>query len=423
MSRMAFVLALLLAPLCGRAWAEPASMDAVAIQGLLALARLDGWLLYDYRGQNPVARDLAQPKGDAMHRWFYLIPSRGEPVALLHRADAPRLAVLPGRRMVYEGYRELEASLRELLKGRKRVAMEYSPSAALPDLSRVDAGTVEQVRGLGVEVVPSADLMQAMRARWSKEARASHYVAAHHLVQVKDDALAFLAQEIRAGRTVTERDVAQRVLTQYAMRDLETEAPPVIASGPSTGTPHHVPAQATSRVIQEGDLVLVSLAAKQAGSPGAVHASLTWMAFVGNAVPARLSKLFALVAKARDETVAFVNERIRSRRPVRGWEADKIARDIIARGGHERDFRVGTGHSLGTRLVGDGAHLDGFETRDERVLLQGMGFTVSPAIFLEGELGLRTEVNCYVSPTGIETTIPAQRAIVPLLAPAPSELE
>jgi Xaa-Pro aminopeptidase len=288
--------------------------------------------------------------------------------------------------------------------------MEYSAGAALPVLSRIDAGTLEQVKRLRVEIVSSAELVQAARSRWGKEGRSSHYVAVHHLTALRDDALKFIQREVRAGRRVTEWDVQQRIVQGYVSRGLEGD-PPIVASGANTANPHYEPSQTGAREIRPGDLVLIDLWARQANLPRAIYADMTWMAFVGDALPRRYAEAFALVARARDEAVAMVRKRLEEKRPVRGYEVDQVARDVIAKGGMGDRFIHRTGHSIDTRVHGDGANLDDFETHDTRSLIMGVGFSVEPGVYIPGEFGIRSEIDCHVTPQGLEITTPVQKEI------------
>src|SRR6185295_11447098 len=146
-------------------------MDLQAIQKALGERQLDGWLLYDFRGSNPIARSVIgfDESQIGTRRWFYLIPKSGEPVALMHVIEPHALKGAPGRSVLYRSWRELETQLKSLLGGMQRVAMEYSPGAAIPYVGRVDAGTVEMVRAAGPEVVSSADLVQTFEARWTAD--------------------------------------------------------------------------------------------------------------------------------------------------------------------------------------------------------------------------------------------------------------
>lgn len=390
-------------------------IDLDAVQGLLAVQRLDGWLLYDFRGQNPIAQELVSPEGHQTRRWFYFIPAEGQPVALVHKIEAANFARVPGRKIEYAGWRELDAGLRELLRGSRKVAMEYSPQGAIPALSRVDAGTFERVRRVGgVKIVSSADLVQYTKAIWGDAGRKAHAVAVHHLVQIRKEALAWLAREVRAGRDVTEWDLQQRMYRAYAVRGLEGE-PPIVAVNANAADPHYYPTREAAAHIREGDLLLVDMWAKSLDVDRGIYADMTWMAYVGSDVPNRYVRAFEVVAKARDATVAFIDGRIKRRRVVRGYEADQQARSIVAAAGFGDKFIHRTGHSIDTDVHGAGAHLDDYETHDTRPLVRGAGFSVEPGIYVRGDFGVRSEIDVYVGARGVEVTTPVQREIEALL--------
>jgi Xaa-Pro aminopeptidase len=323
---------------------------------------------------------------------------------------------VPGKKIEYSTWRELDTGLRQLLKNRRRVAMEYSPGGELPWFSHVDAGTVEQVKAAGVEVVSSAELVQTAKTRWGKAGRASHYLAAHHLNALKDDAFAWIAAEVRAGRKPTEWDVQQRLWQAYATRGLAADHAPIVAVNENAANPHYAPEKATAKAIGKGDLVVIDLWARVSGDETAIYADITWVGYVGESVPARFADPFKVVVAARDAAVTFVTDRVKARKPVRGFEADRAARDVIEKAGYGDRFIHRTGHSIDTADHGDGANLDDYETHDTRTLIQGAGFSVEPGIYLPGEFGLRSEIDCYIGTNGLEVTTEAQKEIVPLLA-------
>jgi Xaa-Pro aminopeptidase len=388
--------------------------DLAELQGLMAALRLDGWLLYDFRGQNPIAASIVRPQGARSRRWFYLIPAKGEPMALVHKIEVQSFEHVPGGKIEFAAWKELDAGLAQLLKGRKRLAMEYSPGGSIPYLSRVDAGTVEMVRAHGVEVVSSAELVQATKSRWDDAGRASHFVAVHHLLALKDEAFQLIADEIRAGHRITEHDVAERIHRGFAVRGLEG-GPPIVAVGANAANPHYQATPEHGQEIVKGDLVLIDVSARVADNPQAIYGDLTFMAYVGEEVPKKYADVFAVVAKARDDTVAFIADRVRQGKPVRGFEADDVAREVIARAGYGAQFIHRTGHSIDTQVHGDGANLDDFETHDVRTLISGAGFSVEPGIYLPGDFGVRSEIDCHIEKGQLEVTVPQQMEIVPLL--------
>jgi Xaa-Pro dipeptidase len=390
-------------------------LDLAAVQGLLAVQRLDGWLLHDRDGQNPVARRLVAPDGAPVRSWFYLIPVQGQPVAVVHAAEAGSFARVAGRKITYTSYRDLEKSLRAMLKGKKIVAMEYSAKSALPSLSRIDAGTIELVRGLGVTVRSSDGLVQFTKALWGDAGRKAHFVAVHHLTEIRKEALAFVARQLAAGSTVSEHDVQQRIVKGMTMRGLIGPVP-VVAAGANSADPYYAPSAERSANIQRGDVILLSLAGKL-DRPTGVYAATTWVAYAGDKVPERVAHAFDVVALARDEALALVADRVRRRRAVKGFEVDRAARTFVGRAGFADRFVHRTGHSIDSDLQGGGADLDDHEVKDTRALVTGSGFTVGPGIYTPGEFGVRAEVSVYLGRGGLEVTTPSQEQVEALLAP------
>src|SRR5437763_10096705 len=183
--------------------------DLAPVQTALRDLGLDGWLLYDFRGLNVLARRVVDLPTDAIlsRRWFYFVPAQGEARKLVHRIEPHALDHLPGAARPYLRWQELEAGVAALTAGARRVAMEYVPRNANPYVSRVDAGTVELVRAGGVEVVPSGDLVQLFEACWDDEQWAMHREASRHTRAAFDAAFSFLARQVRRLGSVRETEV------------------------------------------------------------------------------------------------------------------------------------------------------------------------------------------------------------------------
>ena len=390
------------------------AFELSAIQRALREDGLDGWLLYDFHGSNPIARRVAGVSDGAKlttRRWYYLVPASGTPRALVHGIERNSLAHLPGERRIYAGRGELDAGLTSLMQGMRRIAMEYSPACAIPYVSRVDAGTVEHLRSLGVEVVSSGDLVQRFEAVWDDAALASHRAASEHLYAIKDRAFALIRDGL-AGGALTEYSVQQAMAEWFADAGLVTDCPPVVAAQESSGNPHYLPTAAAHRPIGPEQIVLLDLWGKL-DRAGAVYADITWVGFTGPGVPAEADAVFDAAREARDAAVALVTERVRAGQTVRGWEVDRAAREVIGAAGYGERFMHRTGHSLGEEVHGNGVHMDDYETHDERRLIAGTGFTIEPGIYLD-DFGVRTEINVFVGGSEVAVTGPLQAAIVPL---------
>jgi Xaa-Pro dipeptidase len=391
------------------------SLDVRAVQHALREQGLDGWLWYDFQGANPIAQRMAGLSDGghlASRRWFYLIPASGEPRALVHAIERHNLDALPGTKAAYAGRTELESGLRDLLAGRRRVAMEYSPNGAIPYVSRVDAGTIELVRRNGVEVVSSGDLVQQFEARWSDAAIASHRQASQSLYRIKDRAFAAVAERLRDGIATTEFDIRQLMWRWFEEEGLTSDAAPLVAAQENASDPHYMPEPGHSRQIKRDELLLLDLWGKLT-TPGAVFADISWVGFTGAQVPDEMAQVFAVAREARDAAVQLVQDAARDGREVRGYELDRAARGVIERAGYGAYILHRTGHSLGETVHGNGAHLDDYETHDERRLLPGTGFTIEPGIYL-GRFGVRTEINVVWTANGPEVTGPRQQEIVTL---------
>lgn len=393
--------------------------DTTAVQGLLAVQRLDAWLLYDRDNANPIGRRIVAPDGNPSRPWFYTIPARGEPIAIVHESEKRSFEHLPGKKLTYSSYKELDKHIRAMLKGIRSVALEYSARANVPSISRVDAGTLELIRAAGVQVRSSATLVQYTKAIWGDAGRTAHHVAAHHLVELRKDALAYLAKQLAANVPITEYDIQQRLTKGMVTRGLAGTAP-VVAAGANTADPYYVPTAAKTQPIRRGDLVVISLAAK-VDKPDGVYAAQTWVAVADSTVRDDVKKAFETVTLAREHALSLITDRIRKGRPVTGAEVDQATRGILKKAGIGTDANSAgrvmhrTGHSMDNDLQGGGADLDDFEVRDTRILTPGTGFTVGPGVYFPGQFGVRTEVSVYLSPSGPEITTPAQDQIEILL--------
>jgi Xaa-Pro aminopeptidase len=374
--------------------------DLTAVQNALREQQLDGWLLYDFRGLNVLARRVLAMPADAIlsRRWFYFVPAHGVPGKLVHKIEPHALDHLPGAGQTYLRWQELEAGVRSLVGKSRKLAMEYVPRNANPYVSRVDAGTVELVRSFGVDIVSSGDLVQLFEACWDDDQWAMHLEAAQHTRSAYDVAFNFIAQRCRQGGQVRETEVQQVILDHFRAHQLETDHPPICAVNKNSGDPHYAPMPGKDEAIRSGDFVLIDLWAKLA-RPRAVYSDLTRVAFVGPRVPERHEKIFQIVARGRDAGIARVQAAFAKNEPLQGWQVDQATRDVIDQAGYGEYFCHRTGHSIGQETHGNGANMDNLETREERRVLRRTCFSIEPGIYLP-EFGVRSEVNVFVDKDG-----------------------
>jgi len=391
-------------------------LDVAAVQQSLKAEGLDGWLLYDFHGSNPIAARLAGTANGAKmttRRWFYLVPASGEPRGLVHAIERQTLDALPGEKTIYAGRQQLDAGLTKLLSGVKRVAMEYSRDCAIPYISRIDAGTVELVRSRGIDVESSGDLVQRFEAVWDEAALATHRDASAALYRVKDRAFELIAGRVGEGDALTEFAVQQQMASWFEEEGLVSDSAPVVAAQENAGDPHYLPTARRSRPIRKGELVLLDLWGKKMENPQAVYADITWVGFTGPEVPPEMARAFGAIGQARDAAVALVQESARQRRDLRGWQVDRAARQVLDQAGFGERILHRTGHNLGREVHGNGVHMDDYESHDDRRLLPGTGFTIEPGLYFES-FGVRTEINMYYGQREALVTGPAQTEIVRL---------
>jgi Xaa-Pro aminopeptidase len=374
---------------------SPTSLPAV--QAALAAMGVDGWLLFDFRGTNPIAAEMVGLRGMVTRRIFAFVPVTGTPVAVTHAIEQSQWSRWPAawRREVYSGWRTLESILARYVGG-KRVAMEYSPGDAVPYVDRVPAGILDMVRATGAEVVSSGDLVTRFYAVWTPEQLASHQRSAEVLATVARDAFS-----AARAHPQTEYELQRWILDRFARAGLVTDHGPIVAIGANAADPHYTPTASRSRPIATGDLLLIDLFARE---PDGVYADQTWVGTLG-APDTLATTVWEAVRDAREAATALLQDRIARGQVVRGFEADDAARAVIDARGYGPNFIHRTGHSIDARdLHGSGPHLDNLETRDDRVLLPGAAFSIEPGIYLPGVLGVRSEVNAVVRDTDLLVT-------------------
>lgn len=368
------------------------------IQTELAAQKLDGWLLYDFRGTNSISGGLIGVQGLASRRMFAWLPAKGTPVAVMHAIEPGPWRHWPKEwnREIYSSWKTLEATLAKLIKG-KRIAMEYSAGDAVPYLDRIPAGVIEMIRAAGAEVVTSGQLVSKFYAVWTPENVASHERSAEIIATIARDAFKVIGEKARTKSPATEYEMMQWILDRFKRAGVETDHGPNVSAGPNSADPHYEPTAAKSRAIGENEVVLIDLWATE--KPGHPYADQTWMATVGEP-SAKAKEVWTAVRDARDAAIRIVVDNAAKQNPIPGAAADDAARKVITDRGFGQYFTHRTGHSIDAReLHGSGPHLDNLESREERLLIPGVGFSIEPGIYIAGEFGMRSEVNVYITDT------------------------
>jgi Xaa-Pro dipeptidase len=377
---------------------------------------IQGWLICDFRSNNPVLWQVLGQKKWTTRRCFLWVPAAGQPRALVHTIDRNQFAGLDLAVELYVSWPEMRHKLGELLAGQRRVAVEYSPGGAIPAMSWVDGGTLDLLRGLGLELCSSADLFQVAAAIWSPAALESHVRACAEVAAVKDAAFDYIRQAIREGRPLSEYGVQEVMVQEFLRRGLELEGRPIVGVNANSGNPHYEPTSEVHLPIGRGDWVLLDLWGRYAVDEG-VFADMTWVGFVGSDVPEKYRTVFEIVRRARDAVVERLQAAWKQGETLQGWQLDQVARKTFEAAGYGEYFVHRTGHSLGPgpSAHGLGVNLDDLETHDTRWVVPGVGFSVEPGIYLE-EFGVRSEINVFMHPQkGPLVTTPVQEEVVRLV--------
>ncbi|WP_194847320.1 M24 family metallopeptidase [Candidatus Neptunochlamydia vexilliferae] len=381
-------------------------MNIDEIQRQLKFYQIDGWLLYDFHGSNPLALSVMEvPEPVLMtRRCFYWVPQVGAPSKIVHQIESHNLDHLPGEKKVYFSWKEMHRTLAETVQGAKSVAMEYSPNQDIPTASVIDGGLIELIRGFGPQVVSSAPFLQTFTCLWSKKQYAQHKEAA----RVLEEAVEGAWRGIAAGKLTDEYQVQQFILGEFEKNGCVTEGEPICAVNANSADPHYVPTQDTCAPIQKGDFVLIDLWCKKKGG---VFADITRVGVVGE--PTALhEEIFAIVREAQKKGTDLIIERYREGKEVKGAEVDQVVREVIEKKGYGNYFTHRTGHNIHTTNHGPGANLDGIETLDDRPLIPRTCFSIEPGIYLPGEFGVRLEYDVYIHEEGtVEVTLPPQEKI------------
>jgi Xaa-Pro dipeptidase len=386
-------------------------MNLSAIQAALRERNIDAWLFYDHHHRDPIAYRVLDLSKSLMvtRRWYYVIPAQGEPVKLVHKIESGHLDTLPGKKLQYAGWQELFEQIKIMLAGLRDIAMQYSPNNLVFTVSMVDGGTLEMIRGLGKNVISSADLVAQFEATWTEEQIKTHFAARDGVDRIVAAAFQEIGRQSRNGGT-DEYRIQQWFMEAFERENLVTDEPPIVGVNGNSGNPHYEPHAQGSAPIREGDFVLLDVWAKQ-NTPAAVYYDITWTGFVGKAPSERMCEIFTVVRDARDAGVKTVQEAIAGGRAIAGWQVDRAVRDHIKKAGYGDYFVHRTGHSIGTEVHSNGANMDDLEIHDERRILPNSCFSIEPGIYLP-EFGVRSEVNILVRAQSAEVTGKIQREIV-----------
>ena len=367
--------------------------------------KIDGWLLYDYRGMNPIFSDTVGYIPNITRPCWLWIPASSDPKLIVSFVDQNRFEHLGIKAEYWVSRAQMINSLKSHLPQQGKVAMEYSPMGVLPRVTKIDGGTLELIKSLGVEVVTSANLIQYATQRWSKKELNSHLKASEILTSTVKEAFNFIGENI--GSNITEFEVAEFIRDRFTKRNLKTPDGPVVAINAHAADPHFEPTESNSVSMQKGDWLLIDLWGRIEDEPS-VCADITWTAYIGDKVPSKHREVFNTVIGSRDAAVSLLEKAHTEGRLLQGWEVDAEARNYINSAGYGKYFSHRLGHSLGKEAHGNAVNLDGWETHDTRTVSPKIGFTIEPGIYIPGEFGVRSEIDLFYYESGPMVTTEKQ---------------
>lgn len=384
---------------------------------------LDGWLLFDLEGRNRVTCELLGLGDGPSRRIFLLLRPGAKPSALAHRIELDAWDGWEGDLEAYVGWKEMEDALGRMLGGCEVVAMEVSRRDDVPFVDQVPAGVVELIESLDVRVVSSASLITGTYAQWGDSGYEAHVRAGALLADIAEAAFERGLEAVREGACLTEHDLAEWILARIAAAGLAdgakaesglAEGGTIVAAGSNSASAHYEPVAGSSAVLEAGEVLLIDLWGKVAGDPDAVFADQTWMGVLGDEGPPGFQEAWNAVRAARDGAVELIRSRAADGALLGGTEVplltgaevDREARRILEEAGFGEHIQHRLGHGMDRALHGFGPNLDSVETRDERELVPGIGFSVEPGVYLSGRFGVRSEINVYLRADGPEVTTP-----------------
>lgn len=387
-------------------------MDIDAIQKVLQVENLDGWLLYDFFGSNPIARSILGLNEFTTRRWLLFIPRAGKASAILPALEVSQFESCKFEDvLVYRTWNELHDAISKIVPKNAKIAMEYSAENAIPYISRVDKGTIELIEKLtSGKIVSSSKLVQYFQSRWGEKGLESHKKATDIVYRYVGECFEAVKKALTNNKTITEYDLQKLILDGFKKDGIVTNSECIVSIGQNTGKPHYAPSKSKNAQIKRENVLLVDVWGKL-NTTGAVYTDMTFMAYLGGTPPKKVEEVWDIVRKARDTGIEFITNNF-GKRPLCGFEVDDVVRKVIRDSGYGEYFIHRTGHSIQHEDHANGVNLDNFETHDDREIIKDIGFSIEPGIYLP-EFGMRSEVVMYIDPKdGPVVTTPLQNDLI-----------
>ncbi len=194
---------------------------------------------------------------------------------------------------------------------------------------------------------------------------------------------------------MSEKQVAseiERFLFDHGAEGLAFDT--ISVSGERTCLPHGEP---TDKLIGKGEFVTLDFGAVIDGYCG----DMTRTVAIGSASE-EMRRVYEIVLEAQLAAIDFIKA------GVSCFDADKVARDIIAKAGFGDEYPHGLGHGVGT-LVHEAPTLNAKSTE---ILEKNMVITIEPGIYIPNRFGVRIEDLAIVSDFGIINKVESKKELI-----------
>jgi Xaa-Pro dipeptidase len=355
---------------------------------------LSGWLFYNFAHRDILAdRILAVPHEATNTRpWIYLLLRKQPPVKIVHRIEQSILDHLPGKREVYADREGFKALLKKYAAKGPRVALNYSDK--FPQVSHIDHGIVLLLSDLGYRPCPAHDLVPRVLSNLAGAEITHHEKAAQALYKIVYE----IWDRIRAHTTAAstplyEGDVHDWVMELFGKYNLVTDSTLIIGTGKHTALPHYTPSGKGAELVP-GNLVQIDIWGRLDIADG-IYADISWVGILADEVPPRIGQAFAVLRKARDAAVRYIQQNVKSGNPPSGASVDIYTEQILRQSGFGEYIKHRTGHSIDADVHGSGINIDSGEFPDTRPLGEGSCFSIEPGLYFR-DFGMRTEIDVYI---------------------------
>jgi Xaa-Pro aminopeptidase len=243
----------------------------------------------------------------------------------------------------------------------------------------------------GAELVPVQGLVEELR----KVKDAGEIGSIRKAAALGDEGFDYIVGKVKPG--VTERELALDL--EFHLRSIGAEAMSfdvIVAAGERSALPHAHP---SDKRIEPGEFVLFDFGCVVDG-----YCSDMTRTVVLGPLDDRHKEIYELVARSQSAGLEVAGPGIAC------GDVDAVARNVIARAGHEEAFMHGLGHGVGLEIHEAPSLKKGFTEQ----LKPGHVVTVEPGVYFEDWGGVRIEDLVAVTEDGIELLCHAPKELIVL---------